>query len=222
MNKLIVKEDIKNISTGEYELLLKKNTQLIIDGDVRLENSSNKDLVIDIKDNSSLKLDTFNLLNESRNIEINIFDNSIFEENLVIINKGINRFIITINMLGNNSTAKIKLRVINTSSDDKIDIECNGKVESNTLNNILIEDLKGLIINNETIKISPNIKVLTNEVEANHLVTIGAFDKEELFYLKSKGLSDNICKKLLIESFVTGIISEKNKEKIKMEVSKIE
>jgi len=43
-----------------------------------------------------------------------------------------------------------------------------------------------------------------------------------MFYLKTKGLSNKGAKKLLIESFVTSIIDDINREKIKMEVKNIE
>ena len=66
------------------------------------------------------------------------------------------------------------------------------------------------------------MKVNTNEVMANHLVTIGAFNRDELFYLNSKGLSDESAKNILIHSFISGILNMEMKELIPMEVIKFE
>jgi len=60
--------------------------------------------------------------------------------------------------------------------------------------------------------------VKTNEVIANHLVTIGSFNKDELFYLNSQGLSNDLAKNLLLRSFISNILNENIKEQLKMEV----
>ncbi|MBE6154129.1 MAG: hypothetical protein E7163_00935 [Firmicutes bacterium] len=222
MNKLSVEEDIKSITSGEYELEFYKNIELNIDGNVKISSLNNHDLKINLNRDSIVKLESIYLLDKNINIDVNIYDNVVLDYNVLIINNGKNKFNVNLNMLGNNSDVKIKLRTINKNDESNIDINCNGLIECNTKDNKLLEDLKGLIINEGVIKISPNIKVLTNEVEANHLVTIGSFDKAEMFYLKTKGLSNKGAKKLLIESFVTSIIDDINREKIKMEVKNIE
>ena len=70
--------------------------------------------------------------------------------------------------------------------------------------------------NNDTIKISPIMIVDTNEVLANHLVTIGNFNAEELFYLESLGLSEKMAKDMLIESFMKQNMSEVELEFLKL------
>jgi len=222
MNKLLVEEDIKSITSGEYELEFYTDIELNIDGNVKISSMNNHDLKFNLSDDSLVKIESIYLLDKNINIDVNIYDNVIVDYNILIINSGINKFNINLNMLGNNSDIKIKVRVINKNNESNIDVVCNGLVKSNTKDNMLLEDLKGLIINEGIIKISPNIRVLTNEVEANHLVTIGSFEKDEMFYLKSKGLSEENAKKLLIESFTTSIIDAKNKDIIKTEVRNIE
>ena len=222
MNKLLVEEDIKNITSGEYDLEFYKDIEINVDGNVKISSKSNHDMKINLNNDSLVKLESIYLLDKNINIDINIFNSVTLYYNVLIINNGKNKFNVSLNMLGNNSDVKIRLRTINRNDESNIDIICNGLVESKTKDNKLLEDLKGLIINEGVIKISPNIKVLTNEVEANHLVTIGSFNKDEMFYLKSKGLSDKSAKKLLTESFATSIIEEKNKDIIKMEVRNIE
>ncbi len=123
-------------------------------------------------------------------------------------------------MPNNGAYANIKVRVINILSNSNINLVVNGKILEATRDNELIEDLKGLIINeNDMIKISPNMMVDTNEVLANHLVTIGSFNKEELFYLTMRGLSLSSAKELLKKAFLTNIMSAYEKEK--MEVKEV-
>lgn len=222
MNKLLVVEDIKDIKGGEYLVEFQKDTTVKVSGNVKLHSFSNYNLRIDIENKSNLSLEMINILNNNLNVDINIYNESILEYNMIIINNGNNKVKININMLGNDSLAKIRLRVINKNESSNLDIICNGFVKENTVNNELLEDLKGLLINNSTIKISPNMKVFTNEVIANHLVTIGSLEKDELFYLTSKGLSIKLAKYLLMEAFITNIISNEFKELIKMEVKNIE
>ena len=106
--------------------------------------------------------------------------------------------------------------------ESNIDIICNGTISKNTLDNELLEDLKGLIRNTDTIKISPNINVYTNEVSASHAVTIGSFNEEEKFYLKTKGLSVEKIEEMLTLTFMMNILSNDFQDKIRMEVQNFE
>ena len=61
----------------------------------------------------------------------------------------------------------------------------------------------------------PNLVVNTNEVEANHGVSIGGIDEDEMFYLMSKGISKATAKKLIEEGFILSIMPDDIKERIK-------
>lgn len=60
----------------------------------------------------------------------------------------------------------------------------------------------------------PSLEILANKVIVSHGATISSFDEEKMFYLKTRGLSEEIAKIALIESFVQPIISDDNKEDI--------
>jgi len=224
MNKILVVEDNIKIDNGKYLLDYKKESNIKIDGSVILDNYSKNNyyLNIEVLNNINLILNKVNIIEDNLKINITLNNDSILEYNMYVINKGINKVEINIEMLGNNNKAIIKLRVINKTSDSNLDIICNGKVKENTINNELLEDLKGLIVSTDSIKISPNMEINTNEVIANHLVTIGSFNKDDLFYLKSKGLSEELARKILLKNFITSNLNDDFKEKIKMEVINIE
>ncbi len=62
----------------------------------------------------------------------------------------------------------------------------------------------------------PNLEIFADDVKASHGATVGKLDSEPLFYLRTRGLSEQQAKKLLIKAFVQevldkiGITSAKN------------
>ncbi len=220
MNKLILVDDICNLKTGTYDLTYQKDTTLNISGNVIISHydKSNCNLNTYLTPNSTLTFTQLKELNQSSTLNIKITENTKSTYNLVIINTGENKLTININILSNNNQFNINIRTINTTKDSAIDIICNGYITKNTHNNILVEDLKGLITHEDTIKISPNIYVSTEDVEANHFVTIGSFNEEELFYLTSKGLSLALSKQLLLEGFLESKLDQNLQSKLNREV----
>ncbi len=220
MNKLLLVENINKISTGTYELEYNKDSNIELNGDISLFNydTKNYNLNINLLDNTILKGDFVSIAQKDFNLTLNINNNNQVLLNYLIINEGQNKINITLNITGNSSYINIIVRVINKTKDSNADIICDGIIKENTHDNELLQDLKGLITNNDTIKISPNMLINTNEVLANHKVTISSYNPTELFYLTSKGLSLKLAKKLILSSFITSFINEIYHEKIKTEV----
>ena len=65
--------------------------------------------------------------------------------------------------------------------------------------------------------ILPNLIVDEEDVDASHSAYISDFDKEQLFYMKSRGINENEARKLLIEGFLIGNLKIKDEymDKIK-------
>jgi Fe-S cluster assembly protein SufB/Fe-S cluster assembly protein SufD len=65
----------------------------------------------------------------------------------------------------------------------------------------------------------PGLEIANNEVRATHSASVAQIDEEQIFYLMSRGLSENEAKKLLTLGFfdplLAKILSESIKEKIK-------
>lgn len=204
MNKLLVVSS-KKITTGEYNLDISKDIVLAIEGNVILHDINNQNSKLDINVNISSKLDLYLVKKIDNDYTLNIttLNDAVLNLNMLILNENKHQVNINVNMIQNNSKVNISVRSINIKNNSNLDIVCKGYIEKDTRDNDLIEDLKGFIINNnDTIKISPIMEVNTNEVKANHLVTIGNNTREELFYLESLGLTEEYAKKLLIESFI--------------------
>lgn len=58
--------------------------------------------------------------------------------------------------------------------------------------------------------VEPKLEIENNNVKASHAATLGKIDEEELFYLKSRGVSLDEAKILIVDGFLKEI-----KEKIK-------
>lgn len=218
MNKLLVVED-KKINSGEYNLELNKEVSLDILGSVIIHdiNNTNNKLELKIDNNSSLDYYEVKVLEDDYQIHITLLEECKFNLNLLILNKGKHQVKVEVDMQKDKAYASLSIRAINIANNSNLDVICNGYIKAGTKDNELIENLKGLITKeNDSIKISPIMIVDTNEVSANHLVTIGNFAIEELFYLESLGLSEEYAKKLLIESFIKHNMSEPELEFLKI------
>lgn len=215
VNKMIIDKEEFIISdyVGNIEINVNKLT-LIISGNVVLNEMLNRnlDLTINLEDNSTLVFNRFgNLSNNETKIVINQGNNTNLELNEAFISDSDSKLVITNNINGNNNKSDIIVRAIGSSF-----IKANLNVLKNTINNELKEDLKGLELDNSKISIIPNMLVASSEVSANHFVTIGNVREEDLFYLRSKGLTRNNAINLLKTGFLVSIFKDNDiKELIK-------
>lgn len=223
MHKLPLVENINKIGPGTYELSSPKATTILGKGPLNLYDYNNKhNLNIELEDHTTLYYEKVNILTTDIYLNITVKNNCEVNFNWVIIASGQINVNLKLNILGDSNKCHVKIRAVNKNSLDNLNIVFDGSIAAHTTNNELLEDIKGLLPNNSSIKISPNMLIDTNEVIANHLVTIGSFTPEELFYLMSKGLSYNQSCELLNKSFITSIINPKFQKLIQTEVINIE
>ena len=213
MNKLIVDKEL-DISDyeGNISFALSENV-LNIKGKCRLYDFNNSNnITINLLDNSSLEYyKVRNKVSDSK-LLINQSNDTYLDYKEVIINN--NDFTYEINTIlnGNNNVSKVTLRCLNESGKAKI--FANG-IEENTSNNELLEDLRGLNLNDNTLVIKPDMQINSLDVIANHKVTISNVKNDELFYLESKGVNKTDAINLLKEGFILGILPLEMQEKIK-------
>ena len=202
MNKLLV-SDIIDLENGEYTLKVNSKDLVVnIKSNVTIylinENLNKLDIIM--QDNSNLKIYIFNKIWHN-NLDVNIkqVNNSKINFNMSYTNDSDSNIIINNYLDGNNNESIINTRCVSDKGNSKIIINVN--VAKDTINNIAVEDIKG-INNGGFVHIEPNIIVLSNEVEANHLTTIGSLDKDAINYLLSKGISNKDAKDLLLNGFI--------------------
>lgn len=52
----------------------------------------------------------------------------------------------------------------------------------------------------------PNLEIFADDVKASHGATVGQLDKEQLFYMKTRGFTETDAKKMLVRSFCKEVI----------------
>ncbi len=201
MNKLLV-SDIINLKSDNYHIKIKsKDVVINIDGHTKLYlvNENVHKIDLNLRENSNLEVYLYNS-KLSNDLIININQNKLTKVNLniSIISNANCELTVNNNIEGNNNSSLINSRII--SNKELMKMIINVKIEKNTLNNIALEDLKG-VNNGGFVHIEPNIICLSNEVSANHLTTIGSLNKDMLNYLMSKELEEEVAKELLLQGF---------------------
>ncbi len=202
MNKLLVSDiidlnnDICVLECQSDKLKIKSNGNCTI----YLINQNINNLDILVNDNSSIKVYMINK-NVNNNILINIIEGNNTNVDFRYTYINYNDYMCTINneINGDDNHSNINIRNISKNGLSKSII--NVYIKNKTKNNIGLEDLKG-INDGGFVHIEPNIICLSNEVEANHLTTIGSIDKDSLNYLLSKGIDEENAKELLLKGFV--------------------
>jgi Fe-S cluster assembly protein SufD len=71
-----------------------------------------------------------------------------------------------------------------------------------------VQSSRNLLLTSKAhIDTKPQLEIFADDVKCAHGATIGQLDHEEVFYLKSRGLSDNAARNLLTYAFATEIIN---------------
>ena len=200
------------IETEVLEILVKGN---VIINEIVSKNDSLK-LNICLDDNSNLEYNRFGILNNF-NLEITIVqnNNSNLKFNDSFIAHGIVNMQIHTKINGNSNICHNIFRGVSVG-DGNIRIEETGEVLSKTRDNNLTMDIRCLTLGENPVTIIPNMLISTEEVIANHFVAMGSVNDEDLFYLNSKGISNEKGILLIKNGFlINNLFNHNNLIKIK-------
>lgn len=216
MNKLLVnsEDEINN-------LVIEEDTELVFNF-----NDTSREIYIVVEDNICLNIVDISF-NTSNKINITLKNDSRVIYNKFSINSG--DYIYTL-LDGEYSNVVINNSVVNNDDTKmKFVIEHNNTNTSSNLSNHGVNNSSGMLYFNVDSKINrsaslacadqenkiinlvkgdskilPNLLVDNYDVSASHSAYISDFDKESMFYLKSRGISDNEARRLLLEGFLIG------------------
>ncbi len=175
--------------------------------DVNIEKDSYKFFsYLDIED----KYDSYEYnfhLQDNAELKINF---SVFSS----INKKIN---INIYHDGNNSHSTCNCYGV--SKQGTISFVLNGYIKKDTHSNYCEQSISGLLLSDDArISGNPNLIIDSNKIKANHKLLIGSVNKDYLFYIMSKGISEQNARLLLANKFyqehIENIEEECKKEKV--------
>ena len=209
MNKLLIdKENNIEIKDNAVELDIQvKELILNIKGNVLINEICKKDneelnLTINIEPKSSLIYNRFIIHNKANNnITINQDNTSNVSFNYSIVATDKVELTINSNLSGNENETSIKVASV-TEQNGKVIITSTADVKPKIENNNLLESIKILLLNDEESICIPNLLVSSNEVEVNHAATISGIPQDYLFYLNSKGLSNEAATKLIKNGYL--------------------
>jgi Fe-S cluster assembly protein SufD len=75
---------------------------------------------------------------------------------------------------------------------------------------------KNILLTNEaTINSKPQLEIFADDVKCSHGATTGQINPDEIFYLRSRGISEDEAKKLLLSAYAHEIIDEVKNEELR-------
>ncbi len=125
--------------------------------------------------------------------------------------KGKNQLTIENILNGSENNSEIVVRMVG-DSDSYTTLKTTGVLKKDTKENIFLEEVKYLNENDNFIECIPELLVDSNDVTANHNVSIGNISKEDLFYLESKGIEENVARDLIRKCFINSMIRNSKRE----------
>ena len=242
MNKILVSRD-KIISNNDNILVVGNNIKLFNDGiySLEYEDIDNIELCIEI-DNSAkvvlfessfldsiivnnryvindgeLRINKFyNNNNVSEKIDIDLCSvDSKIDYRFSNICTGVENYIININHNNKNTISNINNKSI-AMDGSKLDFVINSIVKKEYNGSILDQNTRIVTIGDSDSKISPNMFIDCDDIEARHGSVVGTFKDELVFYLMSRGIEYNDCIKLLVKGFLFSNIDVDNKMREKI------
>lgn len=137
---------------------------------------------------NSARLDSQVFFLQTKNNKITISDDYIFKSP-----NSYGRFLVT-GILKNESAAKYFSEVVIKEGAQGIDTRIDMKLY------LLDKGAKGSLL--------PSLKIAANEVKAGHGASTFKLSKEDLFYLNSRGLTEEAVKNLVIDSLLDNILKD--------------
>jgi len=108
--------------------------------------------------------------------------------------------------------------------DDNATAVFNGKifVQKDAQKTNAYQSNKNLLLsNNATVNTKPQLEIFADDVKCSHGCTVGQLDEEGMFYLRSRGISEETAKSLLIHAFAFDILERVKPEPIRQYVDEL-
>lgn len=211
ITSLAINEDteiIMNLSNEgkDLNIILEKDTLLSI---VEFSTNTKNDFKINLNENSRL---VYKKVGKNINDNINIFldgNSASLDIKNSVVSTSNTKCVFNIIHNNINTTSNLSNHGINYSTDELM-FNINANINSCADNSSTNQENKIINTNSGKSNILPNLIVDNDNVNATHSAYISDFDKETLFYLKSRGISETESRNLLMEGFLFGNLNLPN------------
>lgn len=193
--------EIEYINSDNIEITFVINTSIEL-----LESSFDNDLIVNnkyiVNEGSLSVIKFYNNKNVSENIDIDLCNNhSKIDYRFSNICRGKEDYIININHNCKDTISNINNKSI-ALDDSNVSFVINSNVGKEYSGSILDQNTRIVTMGECDTKISPNMFIDIDSVEARHGSVIGTFKDEQVFYLMSKGINYIDSLKLLIKGYL--------------------
>ena len=163
--------------------------------------------------NSNLFLTNLSLSkNKSRFQAFNSFNgeysSSIFKSVSIPFEGCKDDFLVYNNHIGSNCSSNVGMRSILEKG-----VECSFQalidIENKIKNSKAEQDCRAILLDEKaSMNAKPEMKIFNNDVVCKHGTTIGSLNKDQIFYLNSRGLSKSRAEKILLQGIINEYIPE--------------
>ncbi len=181
-----------------------------VSGKVVIIGNNNYDVDIKLNANANLIVNSINKDN-SVNVNISLLEKASITYNHSVLANNNSENSFNISHLANDSVSNIYNNGINRD-DNKLFFTIDGIIPKNMRNIVCNQTSKIINYSLGNSKIIPNLIIDSNDIVANHSAYIGEIGEEEIFYMKSRGISDKDLKKLIYKAIMLGIMELSDEE----------
>lgn len=201
MNKIIMNEVIEGINFDKLEsniINIKKGESLVL----YLNASYFRNVEFNLDEDAYLEINKiYDLADIWEEVTINLNgENSKVLYNFSTLAHANQTFIININHNNKNTISNVYNHGV-VINDSRLYFEVNSVVKKGYTNSMLNQESRIITMGDNYSEIKPNLLIDEYDVNARHAAIIGKFNKEDIFYLMSKGIPYEKANELLIIGF---------------------
>lgn len=205
-------------------IFLEINSDIDTKLDIKINVNDNVEAkILEFRTGSNYKVKYSYSLNENSHLLVNKFydvesikeyvminlnkKNAVIDYNFKTIAKNYEKYDLTIYHLDKETISNIKNNGININ-DGKLIFNVSSFVYSGNMKSNVEQNSHIINLGNNVCGINPNLFIDEYDVDVNHTAYIGGFNKDEMFYLNSKGINNKEAEILLINEFLKSNIHD--------------
>lgn len=171
-------------------------------------------------DNSNVEISNFELGN---GFIVNSFENKIDSLNVNYELNGLNKLRSSANSstlvrtTHNNESSRSNINYKNSLLDKaRAVVKINSIVTKTGLYSKAFQNCNSILLSDDAVVFAqPFLEIFIDELEASHGTTTGTLDKDQLYYLQTRGISEKDAYEMLLEAFESSIKDNLKDEKLK-------